>query len=672
MNSFTLEASFAGASVGKLKGLQFNTSHYESMGRSLCQTLWPYLNPDLHEQARQSILAMAPNATASDGGGLDSSDDSSSSPDEVGLPLTVGRAAAEKERLWRKQQQQLGGGGKAKKKKMGAMAMQAGLAGASAATAGSPNSLTNKTADGSPLSSSPTSSAKSKFSRAPAQAREASAPREIAFQTMTTARKSFSGASSSNTAAAVGGGDPRKDRRRSQVWNQQSDDAAEQEAARRKKRTAAAAAARREIRELSGTNFAPVSNVSAAGSIGFGISGYYRNAASSAVNANTAPSVNSSPDLVGRSVPTTVPQRMILDEEDERRSGIGSNNAASGSDSSPVHSRQVSASWDPSSSLSAAIRTISVASTIRARPKSAYPVSTVSASREVLSIESSRTRGAMTSAAAGGVGSEGLTERGVGGRRPETAAAARRASMNTANGRGGTQYESSLAQVAANTSHAVPSQDQQTSRRREAHARAAQAASILAASTPTNLYSSNASYCPPAQIVSSVSPASATFTLSSSTAPVLSSATAEEIYNRSRAPDPLLQRGERPQRETVRDAEQERIDRLLAMTGPMASGGYPAPSSMHQAGAWYGSASTHAVQKSRPPAANGWTRSSGTHSGVGSQPRAGQTGNASLSNGLLSIAGMSASSATITHGQRRRPAWIPDGKRRGHKLWSSK
>eukprot|EP00391_Amoebophrya_sp_Ameob2_P000675 CAMPEP_0179009986 /NCGR_PEP_ID=MMETSP0795-20121207/16561_1 /TAXON_ID=88552 /ORGANISM="Amoebophrya sp., Strain Ameob2" /LENGTH=993 /DNA_ID=CAMNT_0020705213 /DNA_START=120 /DNA_END=3100 /DNA_ORIENTATION=- len=44
LNSFTLEASFCGPSIGGLKGCHFNTRHLEQMGADICKTLLDYEN----------------------------------------------------------------------------------------------------------------------------------------------------------------------------------------------------------------------------------------------------------------------------------------------------------------------------------------------------------------------------------------------------------------------------------------------------------------------------------------------------------------------------------------------------------------------------------------------------------------------------------------------------
>ncbi|CAD7956013.1 unnamed protein product [Amoebophrya sp. A25] len=51
-NSFTLEASFCGANIGKLKNAHFNTKHLEDIGRDLCVTLLDYEN-----QSKLTLLA---------------------------------------------------------------------------------------------------------------------------------------------------------------------------------------------------------------------------------------------------------------------------------------------------------------------------------------------------------------------------------------------------------------------------------------------------------------------------------------------------------------------------------------------------------------------------------------------------------------------------------------
>ena len=66
-NSYTVEATFAGSTQGKLNGIQFSTAHLEDMGYHLCDTLLDYCDPDqsktesimreLEEDYRKSVLA---------------------------------------------------------------------------------------------------------------------------------------------------------------------------------------------------------------------------------------------------------------------------------------------------------------------------------------------------------------------------------------------------------------------------------------------------------------------------------------------------------------------------------------------------------------------------------------------------------------------------------------
>lgn len=46
LNSFTMEATFCGSSIGKRAGYHFNTADFESMGYHLCDTLLDYCDPD--------------------------------------------------------------------------------------------------------------------------------------------------------------------------------------------------------------------------------------------------------------------------------------------------------------------------------------------------------------------------------------------------------------------------------------------------------------------------------------------------------------------------------------------------------------------------------------------------------------------------------------------------
>ncbi|ELT89711.1 hypothetical protein CAPTEDRAFT_104264, partial [Capitella teleta] len=46
LNSFTMEATFCGSSLGKKRGYHFNTADFESMGYHFCDTLLDYCDPD--------------------------------------------------------------------------------------------------------------------------------------------------------------------------------------------------------------------------------------------------------------------------------------------------------------------------------------------------------------------------------------------------------------------------------------------------------------------------------------------------------------------------------------------------------------------------------------------------------------------------------------------------
>ncbi|XP_064634317.1 cytosolic carboxypeptidase 2-like isoform X2 [Lineus longissimus] len=52
MNSYTLEATFAGSTLGKKKGYHFSTADFESMGFHFCDTLLDYCDPDGTKCAR--------------------------------------------------------------------------------------------------------------------------------------------------------------------------------------------------------------------------------------------------------------------------------------------------------------------------------------------------------------------------------------------------------------------------------------------------------------------------------------------------------------------------------------------------------------------------------------------------------------------------------------------
>ncbi|CAH1259091.1 AGBL2 [Branchiostoma lanceolatum] len=66
MNAYTMEATFAGSTRGKMKGYHFNTADFEAMGYHFCDTLLDYCDPDrskanqvmqeLQDKLRQEIL----------------------------------------------------------------------------------------------------------------------------------------------------------------------------------------------------------------------------------------------------------------------------------------------------------------------------------------------------------------------------------------------------------------------------------------------------------------------------------------------------------------------------------------------------------------------------------------------------------------------------------------
>ena len=45
-NSYTMEASFAGADFGRKAGRHFTAAHYEEMGHHFCDTILDYCDPD--------------------------------------------------------------------------------------------------------------------------------------------------------------------------------------------------------------------------------------------------------------------------------------------------------------------------------------------------------------------------------------------------------------------------------------------------------------------------------------------------------------------------------------------------------------------------------------------------------------------------------------------------
>lgn len=56
-NSYTLEASFAGSTMGGRAGTHFSTMDFEQLGRSFCETLMDYFDDNpLKEKLRMKIL----------------------------------------------------------------------------------------------------------------------------------------------------------------------------------------------------------------------------------------------------------------------------------------------------------------------------------------------------------------------------------------------------------------------------------------------------------------------------------------------------------------------------------------------------------------------------------------------------------------------------------------
>ena len=46
LNSFTMEATFSGSTLGKKAGFHFTTKDFESLGYYFCDTLLDYCDPD--------------------------------------------------------------------------------------------------------------------------------------------------------------------------------------------------------------------------------------------------------------------------------------------------------------------------------------------------------------------------------------------------------------------------------------------------------------------------------------------------------------------------------------------------------------------------------------------------------------------------------------------------
>eukprot|EP00047_Mylnosiga_fluctuans_P022133 m.113982 g.113982 ORF g.113982 m.113982 type:complete len:1045 (+) comp9147_c0_seq2:36-3170(+) len=87
VNSFTMEATFCGASIGPCKNMQFTTADFERMGPALCDTILDYCDPDptkvtlLLQALRHDVIN--PKAQQDEGEDSESVDDSSSSDEET-------------------------------------------------------------------------------------------------------------------------------------------------------------------------------------------------------------------------------------------------------------------------------------------------------------------------------------------------------------------------------------------------------------------------------------------------------------------------------------------------------------------------------------------------------------------------------------------------------------
>jgi len=79
-NSYTLEASFAGANFGAKSGLHMNISDFEAMGAALCDTMLDYWDPDQSkvDAVYKEMLLLYPDSNNEEREGSDSGEDSSS------------------------------------------------------------------------------------------------------------------------------------------------------------------------------------------------------------------------------------------------------------------------------------------------------------------------------------------------------------------------------------------------------------------------------------------------------------------------------------------------------------------------------------------------------------------------------------------------------------------
>ena len=79
-NSYTLEASFAGANFGAKSGLHMNIQDFEAMGAALADTMLDFWDPDQSkvEAVYKELLLLYTDSNNEEGQGSDSGEDSSS------------------------------------------------------------------------------------------------------------------------------------------------------------------------------------------------------------------------------------------------------------------------------------------------------------------------------------------------------------------------------------------------------------------------------------------------------------------------------------------------------------------------------------------------------------------------------------------------------------------
>lgn len=346
LNSFTLEASFAGANMGSLKGLHFDARHLEQMGIALGKALAVYTDPRIHEATRMALCDLTPigeslNALSGGGGGggaagEDDSDDSSDSPDESAIPLTVGRSDTVK-RV----------GKKKKSSKAAALtAAKAAAASTAAASAGAAASSSTPTSRASPSSSPPPGGSTSAASK---------------------------GGSSSATASSytrrrtIGVGQDRLN----QLW-QQAQQTEEDEATRRRKKRALEKAA-----SLAAAASAAAASTPPAltyfSTPGLGISSYYR-------GTNI---IQPSRSIASGGASTSASVAMIVEEEEEREKLRAAAAARAASPSGPY--KRTTNTTATTTMPTASPTHVGPSVGHRARPKSAYPIATATGSFGVAS-----------------------------------------------------------------------------------------------------------------------------------------------------------------------------------------------------------------------------------------------------------------------------------------------